>query len=40
MRIAPRERNQVMSITHQVFVVPSAIAVGLLEEQVVLCIEV
>lgn len=29
-----------MSITHQVFVEPSAIAVGLPEPQVVLCIEV
>jgi molybdate-binding protein len=29
-----------MSITHQVFIAPSAIAVGLAEEQVVLCIEV
>ncbi|MBX3234315.1 MAG: hypothetical protein KIT84_21620 [Labilithrix sp.] len=29
-----------MAITHQVFVEPSAIAVGLPEEQLVLCIEV
>jgi len=35
-----RFRKYPMSITHQVFVVPSAIAVVLPEEQVVLCIEV
>lgn len=29
-----------MAITHQVFVVPSAIAIGLPDEQLVLCIEV
>jgi hypothetical protein len=29
-----------MSITHQVFIAPSALAVGLADEQVVLCIEV
>lgn len=40
MRIACGPRNQAMSITHQVFVAPSALAVGLAEEQVVLCIEV